>query len=154
MACFRLMRQKYSSFDLNIVNEKLNQQKIACFRYNTAQKISSLRPAIVYKNFRFTQKDAFAERCCFLTFSFEGKLRKYDISVKRKHTKTNENMIFSALSTKSFFSCSVSIRFSYKTFFMILGNFIIVVSQLKKHQTFHLHTSKAPTPLQSKIKIY
>ena len=30
-------------------------------------------------------------------FSFEGKLRKYDISVKRKHTKTNENMIFSDL---------------------------------------------------------
>ena len=35
--------------------------------------------------------------------SFEGKLRKYDISMKRKHTKTNENMIFSAL---FFFSSS------------------------------------------------
>ena len=43
------------------------------------------------------QKYALAERCCFLTFSFEGKFRKYDISVKCKHTKTQENMIFSAL---------------------------------------------------------
>ena len=45
------------------------------------------------------QKYTFAERCCFVTFSFKGKLRKYDISVKGKHTKTNENMIFSALFT-------------------------------------------------------
>ena len=45
------------------------------------------------------QKYPFAEGCCFLTFSFEGKLRKYDISVKGKHMKTNENMIFSALFT-------------------------------------------------------
>ena len=43
----------------------------------------------------FTQEYAFVERCCFLRFLFEGKFRKYDISVKRKHTKTNENIIFS-----------------------------------------------------------
>ena len=49
------------------------------------------------KIFIFTQEYAFAERCCFLTFSFEGKFRKYDISVKRKHAKTNENMIFLVL---------------------------------------------------------
>ena len=41
----------------------------------------------------FTQQYAFAERYCFLTFSLEGKFRKYDISEKRKRTKTNENMI-------------------------------------------------------------
>ena len=43
-----------------------------------------------------------------LTFSFEGKLRNYDISVKRKYKKTNENVIFSVLFTrpKYFFSCS------------------------------------------------
>ena len=75
-------------------------QKIACFRYNTTyDKISSLRPAIIYENFIFTLQYAFAERCCFLTFWFNGKLRKYDITVKQKHTKTNENMIFSALFT-------------------------------------------------------
>ena len=45
------------------------------------------------------QEYAFTKRCCFLTFSFEGKFRKYDIFVKRKHTKTNENMIFSVLFT-------------------------------------------------------
>ena len=59
--------------------------------------ISSLRPAIIYENFIFTKKYAFAKRCYFLTFSFEKKLTKYDISVKQKHTKANENMIFSAL---------------------------------------------------------
>ena len=63
------------------------------------QKISSLRPAIAYENFIFTQKYAFAERYYFLTFSFEGKLRKCDVSVKRKRTKINENMIFPALFT-------------------------------------------------------
>ena len=73
--------------------------KIACFRNKTTQKISSLRTAIVYENFIFTQEYAFAERCCFLIFSFEGKFRKYDISVKRKHAKTNENMIFYVLFT-------------------------------------------------------
>ena len=43
------------------------------------QKISSLSTTIVYENFIFKQESAFAERCCFLTFSFEGKFRKYDI---------------------------------------------------------------------------
>ena len=47
----------------------------------------------------FTQEYAFAERCCFLRFLFEGKFRKYDISVKRRHTKTNENIIFSVFFT-------------------------------------------------------
>ena len=71
----------------------------------------TIRPAIIYESFTFKQKYAFAERCCFLTFSFKGKLRKYDISVKRKHTKTNENIIFAALftnfcETKILFLCS------------------------------------------------
>ena len=61
--------------------------------------ISFLRPAMAYENFMFTQKYTFAERCCFLTFSFQGKFRKYDISVKRKQTKTNEKVIFSLLFT-------------------------------------------------------
>ena len=39
------------------------------------------------------------KRSCFLTFLFEGKLRKYDISANRRHAKTNENKIFSALFT-------------------------------------------------------
>ena len=47
----------------------------------------------------FTQEYAFVERCCFLRFLFQGKFRKYDISVKRKHTKTNENIIFSVFFT-------------------------------------------------------
>ena len=47
----------------------------------------------------FTQEYAFVERCCFLRFLFEGKFRKYDISVKRKHTKSNENIIFSVFFT-------------------------------------------------------
>ena len=63
---------------------------MTCFRYNTTQKISSLRQVIVYENFLLY---------CFPTFSFEGKLRKYDISVKWKHMKTNESKIFSALFT-------------------------------------------------------
>ena len=76
--------------------------------------ISSLRTAIVYENFIFTQEYAFAERCCFLTFSFEGKFRKYDISVKRKHTKTNENMIFSVLFTNF---CETKILFLMQCLF-------------------------------------
>ena len=35
----------------------------------------------------------------FLHFQFEGKFKKYDISEKRKHTKTNKNMMFSVLFT-------------------------------------------------------
>ena len=61
--------------------------------------MSSLRSAVAYENFIFTQKYAIAERYYFLTFSFEGKFRKYDISVKRKRTKTNEKVIFPVLFT-------------------------------------------------------
>ena len=39
------------------------------------------------------------ERCCFLTFSFEGKLTKHDIFVEREGSETNESMIFSVLFT-------------------------------------------------------
>ena len=59
----------------------------------------SLHPANVNGNFIFMQKYGFAERCCFLTFSFEGNFRKYDIFVKRNHTKAEEKMIFSVLFT-------------------------------------------------------
>ena len=61
--------------------------------------ILSLRPAIVCEHFIFKQKYALPESCCFLTFSSEEELRKYDISIKREHAKTNENMIFSFLFT-------------------------------------------------------
>ena len=47
--------------------------------------MSFLRTAIVYENILFTQKkkkNAFGERCCFLTFLFEGNFKKYAISVK------------------------------------------------------------------------
>ena len=67
------------------------------------------------RKFIFRQEYAFAERCCFLTFSLEGNFRKYDISVKRKHTKTKEKWSFLYFSKifvrwKFFFSCSVRSR--------------------------------------------
>ena len=52
-------------------------------------KISYLRTVIFYENLIFTQEYAFEEICCFFTFLFEGKFRKSDFSVKRKHVKTN-----------------------------------------------------------------
>ena len=99
MACFHFNTIEKFIFLLKHCQRKvdLNTSKKSCFRYSATLKISSFHPIIIYKNFIFTQKKAFAKRCCFLTFLFEGKLRKYDISVKRKHTKTNENMVFSAL---------------------------------------------------------
>ena len=111
---FAVMRQKNSSFRLNVVKEAdLNTSKKLLVFVTIRQKISSLRPAIIYENFIFTPEYAFAEKCCFLKFSFEQKFRKYDIPVKRKHTKTYENTIFPAFFTnfrkkKFFFSCSVS----------------------------------------------
>ena len=93
MACFRCNTTEDFIFSL-----KYRQRKVDV---NTSKKLLVFITiqAIIYENFIFTQKYAFAERCCFLTFSFEGNVRKYDISVKRKYTKTNENMIFSALFT-------------------------------------------------------
>ena len=100
MAYFRCNTTEIFIFSLKYRQQKvdLNTSKKSLVFVTIRHKIY-LRAAVVYENFIFTQKYAFAERCCFLTFSFEGKLRKYDISVKRKHTKTNENMIFSALFT-------------------------------------------------------
>ena len=91
---------------IHIFNKKLINS-LLLLQYHAA----ILRTAIVYENFIFTQEYAFVERCCFLTFSFEGKIRKYDNSVKRKHTKNNEKLIFSVLfknfvKRRFFFSCS------------------------------------------------
>ena len=114
MACFRCNTTEIFIFLLKYCQRKvdLNISKKSLVFVTIRQKISSLRPAIVYENFIFTRKYAFTERCCFLTFSFEAKLRKYDISGKRKHTKINEHIIFSTflqifVRRKSFFSYSV-----------------------------------------------
>ena len=99
MACFRCNTIEILIFLLKCCQRKvdLNTSKNSLLSVTIRQKFSSLSPTIVYENFILTQK--FPERCCFLTFSFEGKSRKYDISVKRKHTKTNENMVSSVLFT-------------------------------------------------------
>ena len=101
MPCFRCNTTENFIFLLKYSQPKvdLSTGKRLLVFVTIRQKFSSLRPVIVYENFIFTEKYAFVERCCFLTFSLEGKLRKHDISVKRKHTKTNENIIFSAIST-------------------------------------------------------
>ena len=100
MAYFRCNTTEIFIFSLKYRQQKvdLNTSKKSLVFVTIRHKIY-LRAAVVYENFIFTQKYAFAERCCFLTFSFEGKFRKYDISVKRKHTETNEKMIFSILFT-------------------------------------------------------
>ena len=100
MAYFRCNTTEIFIFSLKYRQQKvdLNTSKKSLVFVTIRHKIY-LRAAVVYENFIFTQKYAFAERCCFLRFSFEGKLKKYDISVKQKHTKTNKNMFFSALFT-------------------------------------------------------
>ena len=54
-------------------------------KYNI-QNFEKFLPKIDIYGFVFY---AFAERCCLVKFSFEGNSRK-QISVKRKHAKTNE----------------------------------------------------------------
>ena len=118
MVCFRCNMTEIFIFSLKYHPRKVAKNPLFSLQYD--MKISSLHPAIVYENFIFTHKYAFAE-CCFLTFSFEGKLRKYDSSVKRKHMKTNENMIFSVLFTNFcktkilFFMQGISSNKSYNT---------------------------------------
>ena len=100
MACFCCNATKNFIFSLMYHQQKFDlntNKKSLVFVMIRHKKFYLYVQLIIYKNFIFTQKYAFAERCCFLTFSFEGKLRKYDISVKQKHTKTYENTIFSAL---------------------------------------------------------
>ena len=119
MACFCCNTTENFIFLLKYRQGKvdLNTSKKSLVFVTIRHKIY-LRAAVVYENFIFTQKYAFAERCCFLTFSFEGKLRKYDISVKRKNTKTNENMIFSALFTN--FRKTKILFFMHCNIFLIL----------------------------------
>ena len=93
---FAAMRQKISPFCLSIVNEKYIPAKNCLF--SLQYEISSLRPAIIYENFMFTQKYAFTERCCFLTLSFEASSENM-IFPWQKHTGTNKNMIFSTVFT-------------------------------------------------------
>ena len=138
MACFRCNTTEIFIFLLKYCQRKvdLNISKKSLVFVTIRQKISSLRSAIVYENFMFTRKYAFTKRCCFLTFSFEGKLRKYDIFGKRKHTKINENMIFSTLFTNSrktkilfFIRCSLwetSVVISPANFLIILSLIFLV----------------------------
>ena len=116
MACFPCNATENLIFLLKYCQRKIDVNISKKLQYNSLQLVTTWhrkfhRWAIICENFIFMQKYAFGERYCFLTFSFEGKLRKFDISVKRKQTKTNENMIFSALftnfcSTKILVSCS------------------------------------------------
>ena len=103
MACFQcntrenlifLLKYRQRKVDLNI-----SKRSLVFVTIRHLYVITSLRQAIIYENFICTRKYAFAERCWFLTFSFEGKLRKHDKSVKQKHTRPNEIMIFSVLFT-------------------------------------------------------
>ena len=76
---FAVIRQKISSFPLILPTKSWTKhwEKVTCFRCNATYKISSLRSAIVYEDFIFTHEYAFAERCCFLTYSFEVQKRRY-----------------------------------------------------------------------------
>ena len=101
MACFRCKKTENFIFSL-----KYRQRKVGL---NTSEK-SLVFVTIRHRKFHpyvqlsytkisnLRKHTHFAEICCFLTFSFEGKFRKY-ISVKREHTKTNKNIIFSILFT-------------------------------------------------------
>ena len=113
MACFCCSATENLIFLLIYLQRKadLNTSEKSLVFVTVQHNAYTIRPAIICESFIFTKKYAFAERCCFLTFSFKGKLRKYNISVKRKHTKTNENITFSALftnfrETKILFLCS------------------------------------------------
>ena len=77
IACFCWNELKYHQrkVDLNTSQKSLVFVKIR-------HKISSSCKAIAYENFIFTQEYAFAERCCFLTCSFEiGKWKLRNINV-------------------------------------------------------------------------
>ena len=115
MACFCCNAPEKFIFLL-----KYRQRKVDL---NTSKKsLVSLQYDI--ENFIFTSSyriwtfHIYAERCGFLTFSFEGKLRKYDISVKRKNTKTNVNMTFYALFTN--FRKTKILFFMHCNIFLIL----------------------------------
>ena len=102
MACFRCnaaenfilsvkYRQRKGDLNANkksLVFVTIRHRKFHFYVQLLYTKISDLR-----KNTHL-QKDA-----AFLHFRFEGKFRKYDISVKRKRTKADKKMIFSVLFT-------------------------------------------------------
>ena len=86
------LKHRQRKVDLNASKESLvfvtmRHRKFYLYVQLSHTKISYLR------------KNTHLQKCCFLKFPFEEKFRKYYVSVKRKHTKTNEKMIFSALFT-------------------------------------------------------
>ena len=97
MACFRCNTTENFIFSPKYCQRKvdLNTSEKCLFSlqydrtFHLYVQLSYTKISYLRKNTHFW-KDAF-------TFSLEGKFRKYDISVKRKHTKTNENMIFFVL---------------------------------------------------------
>ena len=88
---FAVIRQKMSSVDLNASEKSLVFVTIRHRKFHLYVQLSYTKISKLRKNAHLWKDTAFLH--------FEGKFRKCDISVKRKHTKTNENMIFSALFT-------------------------------------------------------
>ena len=104
MACFRLnTTYQIPSFCLNIIKEKTSEKslisvKMRHIKFHFYAQLSYTKIYYLRK-----KKNTFGERCCFLTFLFEGNFKKYAISVKWKYMKTKENMIFSVLFTNFHF---------------------------------------------------
>ena len=101
MTCFRYnktenfifsLKYRQRKVDLNTSEKSLVFVTIRHRKFHPYVQLSHKKISNLRKNKHF------GEIYCFLTFSFEGKFRKY-ISVKGKHIKTNENMIFSVLFT-------------------------------------------------------
>ena len=82
MACFCCNATENFIFLLKYCPQKvdLNNSKKSLIFVTVGQGFM-FTPSYLIQNFMFAQKYALAERCCFLTFSFEGKFRKYDISI-------------------------------------------------------------------------
>ena len=99
------------------------------------------------ENFMFAQEYAFAKRCCFLPFSFEGKLKKDMIfpwnGNIRKLMKIWHFLSFSQIFVrqKFFFSCSVS-DLTTKTALTAVKNKIPVVSSLVKKANYDTKNSE------------
>ena len=149
MACFCCSATENLIFLLIYLQRKadLNTSEKLLVFVTVQHNTYAIRPAIIYESFIFTQKYAFAERYCFLTFSFKGKLRKYDISVKRKHTKSNENITFSALftnfrETKILFLCSEITAKSQESHAQTSDNMLANQRILYRRQAEKYHTQE------------
>ena len=151
MSCFRCNTTKsfiflleYCQWKVGLKASKKSLVFVTIQHFIFTSDISSFRPAIIYKNFKFTQKTHLREDAAFLHFRLKESSENMRFLVKRKHAETNKKMIFPV-----FFTSEMNILF------FMQWKVLIMSSKLCKREPMKCwHDQLKLTPLWKELWLW